>query len=126
MKDPDSSRSVFIVRAEGNEALIEVSQPSDCLLLQRDHVQCSDLVLLVVLVDDSFINQINGPPELQSPYTWKEAVHHLLDTYKLTWCEMHVNDSQTGIQDGHQVVLADGTSYISFWNKSHNLLTIVP
>ena len=79
MKDTDSSRSVFIVRAGGNGAVIEVSQPSDCLLLQRDSVQCDHLERLVVLFGDTFINNIKGPPEPQSTDTWKEALHHLLN-----------------------------------------------
>ena len=124
VKDPDSSRSVFITRPEGNKAVIEVSQPSDCLLLQRDHVQCNYVEQLTVWFDDIFTNYVNGPPELQSPDTYKEALHHLLDTYRPSYLFLDTNGSHTGIENGHQVVLADGTSYISFWNESQSLLSI--
>ena len=124
MKDPDSSRSVFILRAEGNEAFIEVSQPSDCLLLQKDHVQCKHVEHFTVCVGYGFINNINGPPELQSPDTWKEALHHLLDTYRPTCLYLDTLGSHTCIENGHKVELADGTSYISFWNESQSLLSI--
>ena len=124
VKDPDSSRSVFITRAEGTRADVDVSQASDCLLLQRDHVQCSHVDVLTVGFDYGLTNNINGLPEPQSPDTWKKALHHLLDTYRPTYCFILTNGSQTGFQDGHQVDLADGTSYRGFWNKSHSKLTI--
>ena len=123
MKDPDSSRSVFITRAEGTRADFDVSQPSDCLLLQRDHIQCSHVYILTVGFDNRLTKNINGPPELQSPDTWKEALHHLLDTYRPILCVVLTNGSQTGIQDGHQVELTDGISYRGYWNEFHGQLT---
>ena len=124
VKDNDSSRSVFITQAEGRNAVIEVSQPSDCLLLQRDHVQCNYVHMLTMWFDYRFTNKVNGPPELQSPDTWKEALHHLLDTYRPPWLYLHTRESHTGIENGHKVELADGTSYSGFWNESHSLLSI--
>ena len=124
VKDPDSSRSVFILRSEGNVADIEVSQPSDCLLLQRDHVQCSHLQQLTVWFGYSFTNNMNGPPELQSPDTWKEALHHLLDTYRPPRLYLLTRGSHTGIENGHKVELSDGTSYSGFWNESQSILSI--
>ena len=109
MKDPDSSRSVFITLAEGNAAVIDVSQPSDCLLLQRDHVQCSRLDWLVVWFDYMFTNNINGTPEHQSPETWKKAIHHLIDTYRPSRLYLLTRGSHTGIENGHKVELSDGT-----------------
>ena len=124
VKDPNSSRSVFITRAEGNEAIIGVSQPSDCLLLMRDHVQCNHVHSLSMWFAYRFTNYVNGPPKLQSPHTWKEALHHLLDTYRPTYLFLDTNGSHTGIENGHKTDLSDGTSYISFWNESQNLLSI--
>ena len=124
VKDPDSSRSVFITRPEGNEADIEVSQPSDCLLLQREHVLCSHLEQLTVWFDYAFTHNVNGPPELQPPDTWKEALHHLLETYRPPKLYLHTCESHTGIENGQKVDSADGTSYISFWNESQSLLSI--
>ena len=124
LKDPDSSRSVFITRVQYNEPVIQVSQPSDCLLLQRNHVRCKHVNSLTVLFGYDFINHINGPPELQSPDTWKEALHHLLDTYRPTYFNLHARESHTGFENGHKVDLANGTSYSGFWNESHSLLCI--
>ena len=124
VKDPDSSRSVFITRPEGNEAVIEVSQPSDCLLLQREHVLCNSVHLLTMGFNYRFTNYVNGPPKLQSLDTWKEALHHLLETYRPTYLFLNTNGSHTGIENGHKVDSADGTSYISFWNESQSLLSI--
>ena len=125
MKDPNSSRSVFITKAQDCQARIEVSQPSDCLLLQRDHVQCSHVVVLNVLSGYSFTNNINGPPEPQSPDTWEEALHHLLDTYRPTWLFLHTSGSHTDIENGYKVDLSDETSYIGFWNESQRVLSII-
>ena len=124
VKDPDSSRSVFILGAECNEAVIEVSQPSDCLLLQRDHVQCSCLEELNVWFDHRLTYNINGPPELQSPETWKKAIHHLLNTYRPSRLYLLTRGSHTGVENGHKVELSDGTSYRSFWNESQSVLSI--
>ena len=124
VKVPDSSRSVFITKAQGNEARIEVSQPSDCLLLMRGHVQYNHVHSLSMWFAYRFTNYVNGPPKLQSPHTYKEALHHLLDTYRPSFLFLDTNGSHTGIENGHQVVLADGTSYISFWNESQSLLSI--
>ena len=124
MKDPDSSRSVFITMAEGIEAIIQISQPSDCLFLQRNHVQCSHLESLTAAFGWDFTNIVNGPPELQSPDTWKEALHHLLDTYRPTHMYLNIYGFHPCIENGHKVDLADGTSYISFWNGSESVLSI--
>ena len=119
VKAPDSDMPVFIVRVEGNRADIEVSQPSDCLLLQRDHVQSIYVGELTVGFGYDFTN------EIQSPDTWKEALHHILDTYRPTQFNFHTLGSHTGIEDGHKVDLADGTSYRSFWNESKSVLSII-
>ena len=113
-----------ILGAECNEAVIEVSQLSDCLLLQRDHIQCNHVNSLTVWCGFSFMYNINGPPELQSPDTWKEALHHLLDTYRPPQLSLPTRGSHTGIENGHKVELSDGTSYSGFWNESQSLLSI--
>ena len=124
IKDPASSRSVFIMIADSTEAIIEVSQPSDCLLLQTDHVKCG-VETLWVLVDCKFINSVNGPLEQQSSHMWKEALIHLLRTFRPTLCFLDIIPQYTGIPDGYRVLLEDGTLYGAYWNEAQSLLRIM-
>ena len=122
MKIPGSSRSAFVMGAVDNRVELSSSQPSDCVFLQRNVVECSEVIILTVAFDDSFTNDINGHVEQQPHDTWKEALHHLLNTYRPTWCDMETGNSDTGIEDGYKVQLADGTSYDTYWNQSHSVL----
>ena len=124
MKDHHSSRSVFITKADGTRVQVGVSQPSDCLLLQRDHVCCTKVDNLHVYFGDTFTETINGPSEHQPPETWQQALHHLLDTYKPAECYVYTEGFSTGIEDGHQVELADGECYRAYWNMTRDLLSI--
>ena len=124
MKIPGSSRSAFVIEAVDNRAWIHISQPGDSVFLQRDDVQCSQVTKLTVAFDDGFTNDINGAVEQQPHDIWKEALHHLLNTHRPTWCDMETGISDTGIEDGHKVQLADGTSYGAYWNQLHNVLNI--
>ena len=123
MKDPHSSRSVLITIADGKKVEVDVSQPSDCLLLQREHVQRTEIDLLVYFGHES-IETINGPSEHQPPETWQQALHHLLDTYRPGQCYVHTEGFSTGIEDGHQVELADGKCYRAYWNMTCDILSI--
>ena len=124
VKIPGSSRSAFVIEAVNNKAWIHISQPSDCIFLQLDDVQCSQVTELTVAFDDGFTNDINEPVEQQPHDTWKEALHHLLNTYRPTWCDMETGISDTGIEDGQKVQLADGTSFGAYWNQLHSVLKI--
>ena len=124
VKIPGSSRSAFVMEAVDNRALIHISQPSDCLSLQREDVHCSQVTLLTLVFQNAFTNGINGPVEQQPHDTWKEALHHLLNTYRPMWCYMKTGNSDTGIEDGHEVQLAEGTSYGAYWDQSHSVLKI--
>ena len=121
---PGSSRSAFVMKAVDNHAWISLSQPSDCVFLHREDVECSQETHFILDFHDGFTNNINGPVEQQPPDTWKEALHHLLNTYRPTWCDMETGNSDTGIEDGHKVQLADGTSYGAYWNQLHSVLHI--
>ena len=122
MKIPGSSRSAFVIKVVDNNAWISLSQPSDCVFLQRE--KCSQVTDLTVYFDDGFTNDVNGPVEQQPHDTWKEALHHLLNTYRPTWCDMETGISDTGIEDGQKVQLADGTSFGAYWNQLHSVLKI--
>ena len=120
MKDLHSSRSVFITKADGTTVEVEVSQPSDCLFLRRDHVWCAEVDYLIVYFGDTFVKTINGPSEHQPPETWQQALHHLLDTYRPAQCYVNTEGFNTGIEDGHQVELADGKCYRAYLNMTHD------
>ena len=95
----------------GDSAGIDVSQPSDCLVLRRDHIQCSQVDDLSVWFDCKFINTLNGPVTLQPPETWQKALYHLFNAYTPTSCKIKTRGINTGIQDGYQVELAEGIRY---------------
>ena len=122
MKIPGSSRSAFVIEAVDNRARIHISQPSDSVFLKREDVECSQVKKLTVDFHDAFTNDINEPVEQQPHDTWKEALHHLLNTYRPMWCHMKTGNSDTGIADGHKVQLADGTAYGAYWEQSHGIL----
>ena len=123
LKDPASSRSVLIRKADSSDAIIGVSQPSDCLLLHTDHVRCG-VGNLYVTFDNLFTNSVNGPSEQQPPDMWQEALNHLLNTFRPTWCYFYNGRQSTGIPDGHSVQLEDGTSYGAYWNEDQSHLSI--
>ena len=124
MNDPVSSRSVFIMKAKGSRADIEVSRPSDCLLLQRDHVKCHKVNDLTVRFSSKHIVNVGVADEEQSPDTWKKALYHLLNTYRPVFCFLNTKHHQTGIANGYKVKMTDGTSYGAYWNESQSLLSI--
>ena len=124
LRDPASSRSVFIRKADSTKAIIDASQPSDCLLLHPDHIRCG-VGTLWVLIDCQFINSVNGPPEQQSSDNWKRALNHLLRTFRPSMCFMDNPHHPKYIFDGHRVQVEDGTSYGTYWNEADSLLCII-
>ena len=124
LKDPASSRSVFIRKADSSDAIIHVSQPSDCLLLQTDHIKYC-VRTLSVWFDYRFIDSVNGPSERQSPDMWEEALNHLLRTFRPSWCFLHNGCQYTGIPEGHRLRFEDGTAYEAYWNKAHTCLNTI-
>ena len=123
VKIPGSSRSAFVIKVVDNNAWISLSQPSDCVFLQRE--ECSQVTDLTVYFDDGFTYDVNEPVEQQPHDTWKEALHYLLNTYRPKWCDMHTGNTDTGIENCHEVQLADGTTYGAHWNETHSVLFII-
>ena len=124
VKVPVSPMSVFITKADDAEVVIEVNQPSDCLLLRREHVRCSEVNELTVWFGYKFIRRVNGPGQSQGPDKWKEALRYLLDTYRPYECYFRNGKLQTGINEGHMMELDNGMSYKTYWNLSKTVLTI--
>ena len=122
---PDSPRSVFITMAEKEEAKIEVVQPSDCLVLQRQHIDCKKIDQLSVYFESGFINMIYGQAQKQSSEIWKKALHHLLNTYRPDICFLNTGGSHTGIDNEYKIVVSDGPGYIAYWNELQTILSIV-
>ena len=124
-KIPGSSRSTFVIRAVDNRAWIHISQPGDSVFLKTEDVECNQVTDLNVHFDDRFTNDINEPVEQQPHDTWKEALNHLLNTYRPKRCDMHTGNTDTGIENCHEVQLADGTTYGAHWNETHSVLFII-
>ena len=83
-----SDRSAFVIKADNGGVDIAVSQPSDCMALQRDHVACSQIKGIHVWFGDEFTSKINGPAQPESPKVWQAALHHLLNTYPTLHCHL--------------------------------------
>ena len=99
-----SWRSAFVTKAEGGLAHIKVSQPSDCLALQREHVVCTDILVIVVQFGDRFTSEINGPAQPESPEVWQTALYHLLNTYEPKYCNIDTGGAETGLAQKFELV----------------------
>ena len=99
-----SWRSAFVTKAEDGTAHIKVSQPSDCLALQREHVVCTDILVIVVQFGDRFTSQINGPQHPEPPEVWQTALYHLLNTYKPRYCYIYTGGAETGLAQRFELV----------------------
>ena len=124
VNEPVSSKPVLVTKANDKEADIKISQPSDCLLLQRDDVKCHKMNELTIRFRSKHTDEVGVADKEQSTGIWKQALHHLLNTYRPTWCYVHTEHHQTGITNGHEVKMMDGTSYGAYWNESQSLLSI--
>ena len=120
-----SARLAFVIEAEGDGALIEVTQPSDCMALQRHHIVCSEVDSIDVWFGYTFTSRINGPEQLESPEVWQTAVHHLLNTYQPRYCYIHTRGTETGLPDEVRVEVDDKRCYRGFWNKKQDVLSLI-
>ena len=124
MRVEASGRSAFVIEAQGKTARIEVNRPSDCLSLQRDHIACTEVDDIQVLIGDRFTSEINGKAQPESPEVWQTALHHLLNTYKPTYCLIDTGGTVTGL--GEEVNLEVETQgwYRGFWDEKQHVLSI--
>ena len=119
-----SGRSAFVTRAEDCLVHIEVSQPSDCLALQREDVVCTDILAIHVVIGYSFTSVVNGPSQTEPPEVWQKGLQHILNIYDPEQCYIHSN-LKTGL--GDEVRLQAGTNkvYIGFWDEKQHILSLI-
>ena len=120
-----SGRWAFVTKAEGDVALIEVNQPSDCVALLRQHVVCSKVNSIDVWFGYKFTSRINGPDQTESPEVWQTAVHHLLNTYQPRFCYIYTGGTEAGLPDEVTVEVDGKRCYRGFWDDKQQLLSSI-
>ena len=124
MRVSGSGRSAFVSEEVHGEATVLVSQPSDCLALQVDHIVCTEVDTIDVWFGYNFTSQINGPEHPEPPGVWQTALHHLLSTYKPRYCYIHTGGTETGLDEEVNVVISQQESFSGFWDDEHDVLSI--
>ena len=119
-----SGRLAFVTKAVGDYAKIEVNQPSDCMVLQRQHVVCSKVDCIDVFFGYKFTSWINGPEQPESPEVWHTAVHHILNTYQPRFCYIHTGSTETGLPDEVTVEVDGKRCYRGFWDDKQHVLSL--
>ena len=119
-----SCRLAFVIKAEDDDAIIEVNQPSDCMVLQRQHFVCSEVDSIDVRFGYTFTSRINGPEQLESPEVWQTAVHHILNTYQPRYCSIHTGGTETGLPDEVRVEVDNKRCYMGFWDDKQQSLSL--
>ena len=102
---PDTTRYLSLVTVGDISTVLLASEPSDCLHLEREHIHSGNSSILKVIFDVS-ANDKN----LEQ---WKEALSHLLQTYRPHCLEIRHAGQDIGILDGLHFSLRDGTDYIA-------------
>ena len=120
-----SGRLAFVTRAEGDDAIIEVNQPSDCVALLRQHVVCSKVNSIDVWFGYKFTSRINGPVQPESPEVWQTAVQHLLNTYHPGECFIHTGGTETGLPDNVRMEIDGERCYLGFWDDKQQVLSLI-
>ena len=122
MKVRESTRSIFVLRAEGEEAVIGASQPSDCLSLTRASISTDHIRRLRLQFDDLFTKVVNGGVRDEPCEVWKRAVHHLLSTYQPRTLEVQPGRLEIGITAEDTFHLPSSQTYDARWNDKHDIL----
>ena len=124
MRVAASGRSTFVTKAQGNTAMIEVNQPSDCLALQRDHIACTEVDDIHVWFGYDFTSAVNGPSHPESSEEWQKALHHLLNTCKPGYCYIYTRGTETGLGEEVNVEIEGHQHYRGFWDDKHRVLSL--
>ena len=125
MRVAASGRSAFVTTAQGQTATIEVSQPSDCLALQKEHIACTEVDDIDVWFGYKFTSNVNGPSHPESSEEWHKALHHLLNTYKPRLCYIYTKGTETGLGEEVNVEVEGHQRYRGFWDDKHHVLSLI-
>ena len=122
MKSPSKDRYILVCKAVDTGAEILASQPSDCHLLQRDHVQCTTVDDLTVRFDNPSMHDINGPAHPETLEDWPCAIQHLLSTYQPQRVYMFLGDLRPGMQREFSLNVTEGEAYTCLMARNHDIL----
>ena len=125
MRCNSSCRSAYVTNAVDDDATIRVSQPSDCLVLKRDDIVCTEVDVINVWLGSKFTSQMYGPAQLESPEMWQTALHHILSTYKPRHCYFHTGGSETGLGAEVRVEGEEQGNYAGFWDVKKRVLCVI-
>ena len=122
MKNPSCDRFILVNEAIDTDPEISASQPSDCKLLHRDHIQSTSIDNLTVRFDEPFMYDINGPAHPETLEDWQGATQHLLCTYQPQRVFMFFGDLKPGMQKEFTVDVTDGGTYTGVLTKDEELM----
>ena len=122
MKNPSCDRFILVDEAVGTKAEISASQPSDCKLLHRDHIQCASINVLIVRFDKPFIYKINGPAHPETLEDWQGAIQHLLSTYQPQRMAIIFGNHRPGMQQEFIFDIRDGGTYTGLLARNQDIL----
>ena len=108
--------------AVDRRAVISASQPSDCHLLQRDHVQCATVDDLIVRFANPSMHDINEPAHPETLEDWQGAIQHLLSTYQPQRVYMSFGDLRPGMQREFSLHVTEGGAYTGLIARNHDML----
>ena len=111
MKNPSNGRSILVYKAVGTQADIWASQPSDCQLLHKDHIELASTDDLIVSFDQPFMYDINGPASPETLNDWQGAIKHLVATFQPRRVFIYFGDLKPGMQQEFTLDVKDGETY---------------
>ena len=122
VKNPSCDRSILVMEAVDTKAEIRATQPSDCKLLHRDHIQCTSIDDLTVRFDQASMYNINGPAHPETLEDWQGAILHLLSTFQPQRVHMFFGDLRPGMQREFTVDFRDGMTYTGLLTRNQDIL----
>ena len=122
MKNTSNDRSILVFVAVDTKAAIGASQPSDCKLLHRDHIECVSIDDLIVTFDQAFMYDVNGPAHPETLEDWQGAIQHLLCTYQPQHVSVYFGDFRPGMQKEFTVTVRDGVTYTGLLTRNQDIL----
>ena len=107
-------------KSVNGEAVLQLYQPSDCLVLTRDDIQCPTIKHLLVSVYET--------PQEQStdPEKFNRAVTHLVETYYPMYLEFRCAGSIGNMVDTFKLHGECAEFYKGEWDNDNHCLKISP
>ena len=118
VKSPDCSGFAAVLRAEGEMATIIVPDPTKCLMLQREHIKCTTIDDLTIIVNDCILNGLLQSIQTLSYEEWQNGLSHVLKIYQPT--RLHVL-SLNRIPENNDFIghISETPIYTVFGNKQN-------